>query len=126
MATQMTPAARTRAYAKSMAMPSIREWTKHVTGDNRFFSIEFEGRDYFIMRASLRPTPWELTVRTPAIPKERLTPGGGLYMGKFVALGDFATPAKAVAEARRFAEVEGWPSGGGRRRKGSSRRSRRR
>jgi hypothetical protein len=122
MATQTTPAARARAYAKSMAMPGIREWTKHVTGDNRFFSIEFEGRDYFIERVSLGATPWGLSVRTPAIPKERLTPGGGRYAGKFRQLGDFATTAKAVAAARKFAEVEGWPSGS---RKRSSRRSRR-
>ncbi len=116
MATQMTEAGRRRAYAKSMAVPGIREWTRHVTGDNRFFSLEFEGRDYFIERVSLGATPWGLSVRTPADPKVRLTPGGGRYKGTFRQLGDFATTAKAAAAARRFAEVEGWPSRRGNRR----------
>lgn len=132
-----TERSRVRAYAKAMAMPGIREWTRHSTGDNVFYSIEFEGREYYIERDTPGRNQWSVRFKTTPDAKERLTPSGGRIVGHFYWLGPndratsgskarhFRTPGDAALAARRFAEIEGWASSAPYRRRASRRGSRR-
>jgi hypothetical protein len=122
MATQMTEHSRRVAYAKAMAMPGIRQWTRHCTGDNVFYSLEFEGREYYIERDMPGRNPWSVAVKTPPDAKLRMTPNGGRFHGQYRYLGAnnrltipslvtaFKTAGQAAQAARAFAAHEGWAS----------------